>query len=214
MNDELRSPFLILAFSFFVMWLSVRVGVLLRQRHQQLDTEVCHDLELMLACALTLLGFFIGFSFSMSINRYDQRKNYEEAEANAIRTEYVRADLLSAADAAKVHTLLKDYLDQRILLYETRDKQKLQQVDARTAQLQADLWPAVKVPGAAQPSPVLALVFSGMHDVQNSRGYTQAAWWNRAPIWAWGLMATVASCSCLLVGYTAHHALEGVASTG
>jgi hypothetical protein len=40
------------------------------------------------AATLTLLGLIIGFSFSMAINRYDQRKNYEEAEVNAIGTEY------------------------------------------------------------------------------------------------------------------------------
>jgi hypothetical protein len=56
---------------------------------------------------LTLLGLIIGFSFSMAVNRYDQRKPYEQAEANAIGTEYVRADLLPVADAAKVHTLLR-----------------------------------------------------------------------------------------------------------
>ena len=162
-----------------------------------------------MASTLTLLGLLIGFSFSMAINRYDQRKNYEEAEANAIGTEYVRARLLPAADAAKVRTLLRDYLDQRILFYETRDKQKLQQVNARTAQLQAELWAAVQVPAAAQPSAVLPLVLSGMNDLLNSQGYTQAAWWNRSPIGAWGLIATVAICSCLLVGYTAHRPTEG-----
>ena len=43
----------------------------------------------------------------MAISRYDQRKNYEEAEANAIGTEYVRADLLPGPDAAKVRALLR-----------------------------------------------------------------------------------------------------------
>src|SRR5262245_10726477 len=58
---------------------------------------------------LTLLGLIIGFSFSMAVTRYDQRKNYEEAEANAIGTEYVRADLLPAEDAGKVRKLLIRY---------------------------------------------------------------------------------------------------------
>ena len=44
------------------------------------------------AATLTLLGLIIGFSFSMATSRYDQRRNYEEAEANAIGTGYVRAD--------------------------------------------------------------------------------------------------------------------------
>ena len=50
----------------------------------------------------------------MAISRYDLRKNYEEAEANAIGTEYVRAGLLPAADAAVVRALLRKYLDLRV----------------------------------------------------------------------------------------------------
>ena len=209
MIAQLRSPFLVIAISFGLMWLSVRAGVLLRTRHRELDSEVCKDLELILASTLTLLGLIIGFTFSMAINRYDQRKNYEEAEANAIGTEYLRADLLPAADAAKVRPLLRDYLDQRILFYESRDQQELQRVTQRTAKLQADLWSGVRVPAAAQPNPALALVLSGMNDVLNSEGYTQAAWWNRTPIGAWGLMAAVAICSCTLFGYIVHRAAEG-----
>jgi hypothetical protein len=53
---------------------------------------------------LTLPALIIGFSFSMATTRYDQRKNYEEQEANAIGTEYARADLLSPVDAAKVRS--------------------------------------------------------------------------------------------------------------
>ena len=68
------------------------------------------DFGLILAAALTLLRLIIGFSFSMATSRYDQRKNLEEAEANAIGTEYARAGLLPAADAAKVRALLRTSL--------------------------------------------------------------------------------------------------------
>ena len=57
------------------------------------------------------MGLLIGFTFSMAVSRYDQRKNHEEAEANAIGTEYVRADLLPIADAARARDLLRNYLD-------------------------------------------------------------------------------------------------------
>jgi hypothetical protein len=69
----------------------------------------------------------------MAIGRYDQRNNLEEGEANAIGTQYMRADLLPAADAAKVRALLRDYVDQRILRYETRDEEKIRQISTRTA---------------------------------------------------------------------------------
>ena len=98
---------------------------------------------LVLGATLTLLGLIIGFTFSMAISRYEQRKNYEEAEANAIGTEYVRADLLPAADAQRVRTLLANYTDQRILFYRTGDAQQLSRVNADTAQLQTELWSTV-----------------------------------------------------------------------
>ena len=91
--------------------------------------------------------------------------------------------------------------DQRILFYKTRDKKELQQINAKTAQLQSEFWSAVCAPATSQPTPVLALVISGINDVLNSQGYTQAAWWNRIPIEAWAMMAGIAICANLLVGY-------------
>lgn len=130
----------------------------------------------------------------MAISRYDQRKGYEEAEANAIGTEYVRADLLAVADAEKLHVLLRNYLDQRILFYKSHDNPPLQQeINTRTVQIQADLWSAVRGPAAAQPTPIVALVVSGMNDVLNAQGYAQAALWNRIPVMAWSLMAALPS---------------------
>jgi hypothetical protein len=43
-----------------------------------------------------------------------------------------------------------------------------------------------------------------MNDVLNSQGYTQAAWWNRIPPAAWGLMYAVAIVAHLLVGFGSH----------
>jgi predicted membrane protein len=198
----MKMPFLVFCVSFVVLWLSARMGASLRKQ-QVLDEDTRHDLDVIVAATLTLLGLIIGFSFSMATSRYDQRKNYEEAEANAIGTEYVRADLLPAADAARVRTLLSDYLDQRVLFYQTRDDVALRQINDATARLQSDLWFAVRAPADARPTPELALTLSGMNDVLNSQGYTQAAWWNRIPVAAWVLMATIAICANLIFGYGA-----------
>ncbi len=201
MNNLIREPIAILVISFFTMWLSARIGFVVRKMQVNLDEHPLQDLDLIVTATLTLLGLIIGFSFSMAISRYDQRKNCEEAEANAIGTEYLRADLLPVGDAAKVHARLRDYLDQRVLFYETRDENALRQIDATTAQLQTELWSAVRTPAGVHPTAVLALALSGTNDVLNSQGYTQAAWWNRIPPGAWFLMAAVGICSNLLIGY-------------
>ena len=201
MNYILDFPLLVFALSFVAIWLSEWIGAFLRERRGSLEEAEREDFNLIAAGTLTLLGLIIGFTFSMAISRYDQRKTYEEAEANAIGTEFVRAGLLPATDTASVRALLRNYLDQRILFYVTRDGGRLRQIDAATARLETDLWSAVQAPAVAQPTPVVALAVSGMNDVLNSQGYTQAAWWNRIPGSAWVLMATIAICSNLLVGY-------------
>jgi hypothetical protein len=204
MNQILRFPFLVLAISIVALWLSVWIGVSIRKRYRSLEGNEREDFGIIMAAILTLLGLIIGFSFSMAITRYDQRKNLEEAEANAIGTEYVRADLLPAADAARVRALLRNYLNQRVLFYQTRDDRELRQIDSATARLESDLWAAIRVPAAAQPTPMVTIVVTGMNDVLNSQGYTQAAWWNRIPSAAWGLMLVIAICSNLMIGYAAH----------
>jgi hypothetical protein len=205
MSYVMKYPLLVFLISFFVLWLSAQAGVFVHQRQRKLAEEIHEDFGVILAAALTLLALIIGFSFSMAVSRYDQRKNLEEAEANAIGTEYVRADLLPAADATKLRVLLRSYLDQRVLFYITRDEQQIRQINARTAQLQTELWSTVLAPAKAQPTPLVALAVSGMNDVLNSQGYTQAAWWNRIPIAAWGLMAAIAICCNGLVGFGARH---------
>jgi hypothetical protein len=181
MDNLAKYPVAVFALSFFVMWLSARIGLSFRSRKPNLAEDARQELDLIVAGALTLLGLIIGFSFSMAISRYDQRKTYEEAEANAIGTEYVRADLLSAAEAERVRALLKEYVDQRVLFYGTRDEGELQQINVRTSQLQRELWSTVMGPTATERTAVLALAVSGMNDVLNSQGYTQAIWWNRIP---------------------------------
>ena len=209
MNYPTQYPLVVFAISFIALWLSAWSGWSFRRRQGALDEELREDFGFILAATLTLLGLIIGFSFSMATTRYDQRKNYEEAEANAIGTEYVRADLLPAADAARVHELLRNYLSERILFYMAHDEQASQQINARTAHLQAELWSAIRAPAAAQPTPVMALVVSGMNDVLNSQGYTQAGYWNRIPTAAWGLMAAIAIGCNLLIGYGSRSAEGG-----
>jgi hypothetical protein len=202
--NPMNFPILVLALSFVLLFLAAHIGDFLRNRVFPLNEDARNDFGVVLGATLTLLGLLIGFSFSMAVSRYDQRKNYEEEEANAIGTEYLRADLLPAADTGRVRELLRKYVEQRVLFYTTRNPQTLAKIDADTAALQNELWSAVLPGAAAQPTPPIALVLSGMNDVLNSQGYTQAAWWNRIPIAAWILMTAIAVCCNVLIGYGAH----------
>jgi hypothetical protein len=200
-NFIVDRPAIVLVLSLVVLWLSAYFGSMLAKRRGNPSAEAREDFSVIQAATLTLLGLIIGFSFSMAVSRYDQRKAYEEEEANAIGTEFSRADLLPAADGAKVRALLIRYAGQRILYYTVRDADQLQKIGSDTAQLQNNLWSAIRTPAVAQPTPISALVVSGMNDVLNSDGYTEAAWRNRIPQGAWALMFVVAVLCNALVGY-------------
>ncbi len=202
MSGILDNPFIVFTVSLIAQWLAAFAGDLLRGRRRPVQKDEREDLDVVEAGMLTLLALIIGFSFSMAVTRYDQRKDYEEAEANAIGTEYVRADLLPAESTERVRELLGRYLDERITFYLSRDSDPAGQADPKIAKIQSALWSSILPVANAQPTHlVIALAVSGMNDVLNSQSRTQAAWWNRIPIAAWLLMGLIAISCNLLLGY-------------
>src|SRR5882672_9033458 len=124
MHKLVDFPLLAFVVCLALLSLAAWIGASIVRGRRPINEDSREQFGTVLAATLTLLGLIIGFSFSMALGRYDQRKNYEEAEANAIGTEYLRVDFLPAADAAAVRLLLKNYLDQRVLFYITRDLAK------------------------------------------------------------------------------------------
>ena len=198
--DFLDYPILVLVLSLVSMLVAAWLGDRVRNKRGVADAQR-DDMKMVLNAVLVLLALLIGFTFSMAVSRYDERTKLEEEEANAIGTEYLRADLLSAANTAEVQRQLKRYTDERIRFYKAPNSQTAASVRAGTAEVEQSLWSAVKAE-RAHDTPVTALAFSGMNDVINSEGYTQAAYLDRIPMAAWGLMAAIAIYCNLLIGYS------------
>jgi hypothetical protein len=202
MSVHFDTPIAVLVIALAAQAIAAYFGDFLRKRTQSFKQGERHDFTVVQAATLTLLALIIGFSFSMAVSRYDQRKTLEEAEANAVGTEYLRAGLLPEDSASHVRRLLRQYLDLRIAFYEEVDSHRLAEVDQQTANVQSELWSAVQTTATNQPTPIMALVVAGMNDVINAQGYTQAAWWNKIPVGAWAMMALMALSCNLLVGYS------------
>ncbi len=123
--DLLDYPVLTFVVTFVVLWFAAWAGGLLGERWRRLTADARPDFDVVLGASLTLLGLVIGFSFSMAIGRYEMRNDHEGAEANAIKTAYLRADLLPQEDGIRVRALLRQYTDLRIQFYTTGDQQEL-----------------------------------------------------------------------------------------
>lgn len=203
MAEILNHPALMGALSFVFLWGGTYLTVRFVHGAGPRNHEAKEDFGILVAAVLTLLGLVIGFTFSMAVSRYDQRKDLEAVEANAIGTEYLRADLLPAPDAAKVRKLLKAYIEQRILYYDSHPAAELREIAVRRAALQQELWAAILPVAAAQPTPLTGLVVSGMNEALDSQGYAHAAWLNRIPVEAWALLLMLALLSNIMIAYSA-----------
>lgn len=201
------SPFLTLVLSLLTLWACAWFGAKVLGRFAAEGQEAGDDFRTVLAACLTLLGLIVGFSFSMAVSRYDQRQNAETAEADAIGTEYVRADLLPTSEAQTTRQLLRSYLAERIQFFGARDSDRFRQIDEDTTHLQQQMWLTVHTP-AVKPDHFTALVVAGMSNVLSSQINTQSAWWNRIPPEAWALMALIAILCNLMLGVSARH-LQG-----
>ena len=158
------------------------------------------DLNTILGATMTLLALIIGFTFAMALNRYDQRKDLEVAEATAISAEIARVDLLPTLASSQARELLSRYLQQRILFYQVDDPAQLKQIRADTEQLGAELWSAITGVVSSARDPVTALAVSGMNNVLDSETQADAAWKFHIPVAVWVLMFLIAFAGNLLLG--------------
>lgn len=182
---------------------AVALGAYVLKRFVTLPDAEREDFNLVQTSTLTLLALLIGFSLSMAVNRYDQRKTLEEQEANAIGTEYARADLLDQRFGGPMKAALVRYAQLRLADYQTRDRDQLAHLTEQTASLQADLWNLASAAAKDRPTPISAVVATGMNDVLNSQDYAEAARINHIPVGAWILMFVIAVFACVVQGYGA-----------
>lgn len=200
MTRIIDDPFIVFFVFLVTQWVAAYVGDIFRRTLRPVKKLEQEDFNTVLTATLTLLALIIGFSFSMAVSNYHQRRDYEAAEANALGTEYLRTDLLPADDGKKVRELLSRYTRQRISFYRGAER-AISQSNSDNVKLQTELWTSVVHAATAQPTPVMALLLSGMNDVLNSQGSTLAAWRNRIPTVAWTLLGLMAIVSNLLLGY-------------
>ena len=165
-------------------------------------------LDALRGAALTVLAVILGFSLSMAVARYDQRRAAEAVEGNSVGTEYSRLAILPADDAKSAREKLAQYAKLRIDFYQTTETEKLAEIERATHDVQQSLLADLYAFAARQPTPIAALAVSGMNSVVNSRGMTGEAWDNRMPLEVWGMLIVfgVAASFLMCVGFSSRQA--------
>lgn len=95
--------------------------------------------EVLPTTILGLLALLLGFTFSMSIARFDTRSELVVKEANAIGTAYLRSDIFPAEQGNRYKELLKEYTEHRLTYFEKLRTENLEYT-SKTQQLQNQIW--------------------------------------------------------------------------
>jgi hypothetical protein len=154
---------------------------------------------------LGILALLLGFTFSLSLQRYESRSEAVVNEANAIGTAMLRADLLPSQVSVAARDALRQYLDLRVRASEiSMDKGEaraalLQQSD----QLLARLWGYARQAVADDGSPVRAGLFvQSLNHVIDSFGTRDAALNRHVPELVLFLLFGTFVLTASLVGYS------------
>ncbi len=177
-----------------------QIGVSWRHRHPEATSP---DITTLVSAALGLLALMIGFTFSMSLSRYDVRRGALLNEANAIGTTDLRARLLPEPHAGEVRKLLRDYVQLRIdLIRKPPNAASLARATARSSELQVNLWQHAMAVSAADPRSIPAGLFvqtlNEMIDLQEKR---LAAGRGRVPAPVFVLLYGIAGVALGFSGY-------------
>lgn len=118
----------------------------------------------LLSAVLGLLALLLGFTFSLSLNRYEARRDLVVQEANAIGTGWLRAQLTDPPVRDRLLRQMQAYADIRIAYSESGDPAQSAAGLAATSAAQHQLWQTV---GEAVRADSSQLVARGLMEAVN-----------------------------------------------
>ena len=137
------------------------------------DSDVKSQTSAIQGGILGMLALILGFTFNMSIQRYDARSSAEVEEANAIGTAKLRAALLPDPFRGRAREAIDDYIDLRLesshVDLTRREERKL--LNARTGELQQRIWDIGVAAAEISPGPVKTGYFlTAVNDLIDAQG--------------------------------------------
>jgi hypothetical protein len=128
------------------------------------------DEGLVVTATVGLLALLLAFTFSLSLSRYETRRELVTKEANAIGTAYLRVQLLDEPHRGRLSQLLLAYTENRVALGQGRPTAKLV---ATNNALLTTIWAAVvdarESALAHGLTTTLLLAFNNVIDVETER---------------------------------------------
>lgn len=152
---------------------------------------------------LGLLALILGFTFSMSINRFETRKQLLVEEANAIGTSYLRAEMFQEPYQSDMQNLLRKYVDQKIAYRNIGfDVEKIQKVLKESESMQKEIWmKGIEISHNDTRSPLVGLLLESLNQLIDLHASRIQSIVNRLPDLILYLIFLIAGLGLALTGY-------------
>jgi Protein of unknown function (DUF4239) len=180
-------------------------------RHPERHGDATDSTGYLVSSALALLGLLIGFTFSMAVERFDERRHAVNEEANAISTVYIRAGLFNEPIASRLQASIAHYAaERREFVAAGEDQQRLDLVARRAAATQSEIWAIMKsalaTPDGAGLTTATLTSMNEMFDMASTR---QALIEAHIPPMVMAVLISFATATAYLLGYGSAHEQRG-----
>jgi hypothetical protein len=161
------------------------------------------DVTTLEGAALGLLALMIGFTFAMTLSRFEARRDAVLAEANAIGTTALRARLLPSPHNIEINKLLREYVKLRLdLTQRVASTIELNAAIVRSSEIHEALWRQAKLVAAKDNGMVpTGLFIQTLNEMIDDHGKRLEAFRNRVPNIVLVALYGVAIVACALTGY-------------
>lgn len=152
---------------------------------------------------LGLLALILGFTFAMSMTRFETRKQLVLDESNAVGTTFLRAQLLPEPPRKEISNLLRQYVEVRLALFEPGIHQNdLSWVNDQTDLIHRELWSRGAALGEKdQRSVITGLFLQSLNEMIDLHAKRINAMENHVPGIIFQLLYFVAIVTTALIGY-------------
>lgn len=161
------------------------------------------DIALIIGAVLTLLALLLGFTYSMSEGRFEERRQLVIDEANAIGTTYLRAKTLPEPRSSEIQRLLREYTALRVESAGRMedDPERIRETGNREKLLQNMLWSHAAALARESPNPVISTFLVPLNEMIDLYAKRLAAFRNRVPFPIYVVLLIVSAVALSLIGY-------------
>jgi hypothetical protein len=172
-------------------------------KNSKLDPAADYPTGAVQAAAFTLMALLLGFSFSMALSRYDDRRGVTLREANSIGTTALRTDLLDAKTRDAIRVELRSYVAARIAFAAaSANEQARNRAGTMSNGLQMAMWHQATAAARRDPrSTTIPLFIEALNDTIDLSSEQDAALRFHIPGLVLGVLVLISATAAVLMGF-------------